>query len=54
MSNYNDNSNKNADYNHMTSSWRPFGPLDFVLCALQALRSVGRARLRSGDLFRTF
>ena len=22
----------------LTSSWRPFGPLDFVLCPLQALR----------------
>ena len=31
-----------------TSSWKPFGPLDFVLRALQALRPVRRARLRSG------
>ena len=31
-----------------TSSWRPFGPLDFILCALRALRPVRRACLRSG------
>ena len=30
-----------------TSSWRPFGPLDFVL---RALRPVRRARLRSGPV----
>ena len=34
-----------------TSSWRPFGPLDFVLRALRALRPVRRARLRSGPPF---
>ena len=28
-----------------TSSWRSFGPLDFVLRALRALRTVLRARL---------
>ena len=33
-----------------TSSWRPFGPLDFVLRALQALRPVRRACLRSGPV----
>ena len=33
-----------------TSSWRPFGPLDFVLRALRALRPVRRARLRSGPV----
>ena len=33
-----------------TSSWRPFGPLEFVLCALLALRAVRRARLRSGPV----
>ena len=33
-----------------TSSWRPFGPLDFVLCALRALRLVRRAPLRSGPV----
>ena len=27
----------------LTSSWRPFGPLDFVLRALRALRPVCRA-----------
>ena len=31
-----------------TSSCRPFGPLDFVLRALRALRTVRRARLWSG------
>ena len=36
-----------------TSSWRPFGPLDFVLPALRALRPVCRARLRSGPAFFT-
>ena len=36
-----------------TSSWRPFGPLDFVLRALRALRLVRRARFRSGPLFFT-
>ena len=34
-----------------TFSWRPFGPLDFVLCALRALRPVRRARWRSGPPF---
>ena len=33
-----------------TSSWSPFGPLDFVLRALLALRRVRRARLRSGPV----
>ena len=33
-----------------TSSWRTFWPLDFVLRALQALRPVRRARLRSGPV----
>ena len=33
-----------------TSSWRPFWPLDFVLCAFRALRTVRRARLRSGPV----
>ena len=37
-----------------TSSWRPFGPLHFVLHALRALRPVGRARLRSGQQFLRF
>ena len=36
-----------------TSSWRPFGPLDFVLRALRALRPVCWARLRSGPPFQT-
>ena len=36
-----------------TSSWRPFGPLHFVLRALLALRPVRRARLRSGSPFLT-
>ena len=36
-----------------TSSWRPFGSLDFVLRALRALRLVRRARLRSGPPFLT-
>ena len=31
-----------------TSSWRPFGPLDFVLRCLRVFRPVRRARLRSG------
>ena len=30
-----------------TSSWRPFGPLYFVLRTHRALRPVRRARLRS-------
>ena len=34
--------------NARSSSWRPFGPPDFVLHALRALRPVRRARLRSG------
>ena len=34
-----------------TSSWRPFGPLDFVLGALQELRPVRQACLRSGPPF---
>ena len=34
----------------LTSSWRPFGPLDFVLRALQALSPVRQARLRSGPV----
>ena len=33
-----------------TSSWRSFGPLDFVLCALRTLRPVRRARLKSGTV----
>ena len=33
-----------------TSSWRPFGPLDFVLRAPQAFRPVRRACLRSGPV----
>ena len=36
-----------------TSSWRPFGPLDFVLRALRALRPVRWACLRSGPPFLT-
>ena len=36
-----------------TSSWRPFGPLDFVLPALWALRPVCQACLRSGPPFLT-
>ena len=36
-----------------TSSWRPFGPLDFVLRALRALRPIRQARLRSGPPFLT-
>ena len=32
------------------SSWRPFGPLDFILRALRTLRPVRRARLRSGPV----
>ena len=36
-----------------TSSWGPFGPLDFVLRALRALRPVRWARLRSGPPFLT-
>ena len=31
-----------------TSSWRPFGPLDFVLCALRALRPCDP---RNSDLY---
>ena len=37
----------------LTSSWRPFGPLHFVLRALRALRPVGQTRLRSGPPFLT-
>ena len=33
-----------------TWSWRPFGPLDFILRALRALRTVRWARLRSGPV----
>ena len=33
-----------------TSRWRPFGPLDFVLRALRALRPVRQARFRSGPV----
>ena len=33
-----------------TSNWRPFRILDFVLCALWALRPVRLARLRSGPV----
>ena len=36
-----------------TSSGRPFGPLDFVLRALRALRPVRWSRLRSGPPFLT-
>ena len=36
-----------------TSSWRPFGPLDFVLRALWAHRLLRWARLRSGPPFLT-
>ena len=38
----------------LTSSWRPFGPFDFVLRALRALRPVRWARLRSGLPFLIF
>ena len=34
----------------LTSSWKPFGPLDFVLLALRALRTVRRACLSSGPV----
>ena len=35
------------------SSWRPFRPLDFVLCALRSLKLVLRVRLRSRSPFLT-
>ena len=41
------------DDNDETSSWRPFGPLDFVLRALRVLRPGRWARLESGPLFST-
>ena len=37
-----------------TSSWRSFGPLNFILRALRALRTVHRARLRLGPVKRAF
>ena len=37
----------------LTSSWRPFGPLDFVLRALWPLKPVRRARLSSCGKFFT-
>ena len=37
----------------LTYSWRPFGPFDFVLPALRALRPVCRARFRSGPPYLT-
>ena len=39
-----------GDLRALTSIWRPFGLLDFVLRALRALRTVRRSRLRSGPV----
>ena len=46
---YGDQKSRGPDWG-LTSSWRPFGLLDFVLRALRALRPVRQARLRSGPV----